>query len=304
MLDEMFPKHSLPQADFVITVRNEMKEIIVRQCSVCGRCINYVPAAIIENLRETKVCDGCWAIYRVIDVASAILEVMGLENIASSLLECYGELAKMQIYEIAHTGAIHQILSSSPNFVFSEYFDDAPPGTIHESGVPCEDVQNLSFGEGRFDIIISQDVLEHVPDPIQGLREIYRVLKLGGYHIFTVPFNRTMAKSVTRAHLEFGALRYILPPVYHGDPIRKEGALVYTDFGQDFQSMLEKIGFQVLLRETLREQFRGGYNVVFITRKKSGLARQILCYILKLCRIFRHSARKMVWKLSDRRKSS
>jgi SAM-dependent methyltransferase len=198
----------------------------------------------------------------------------------------------MQIYEVGHTGAINQVLSPSSNFVFSEYFDDTPPGTIHESGVPCEDVQNLSFCDGRFDIVISQDLLEHVPDPTKGLREIYRVLKPGGYHIFTVPFCKTMAKSVTRVRLESGTLRHILPPVYHGDPIRKEGALVYTDFGQDLPSILEKIGFQVLLHETSHEQFRGGYNVVFITRKKSGLARQILCYVVKLCRIPRHSARK------------
>jgi len=272
----------------------EMNETNVTQCSVCGKCIKYVPEGNIENLREAQVCDGCGAIYRVIELSSVILEVIGLEKYSSSLRECYGELAKMHIYEIGHTGAIHHILSSSPNFVFSEYFDDALPGTIHESGVRCEDVQNMSFCDDSFDIIISQDVLEHVPDPIQGLHEIYRVLKPAGYHIFTVPFDRTMAKSVTRAHLKFGALRHILPPVYHGDPIRKEGALLYTDFGQDFLNMLKAIGFQVLLRETLREQFRGGYNVVFITRKKSGLAQRILCYIMKLCRIFRHRARKMI----------
>jgi hypothetical protein len=55
-----------------------MNEIIVRQCSVCGRYVNYVPTTIIENLRETQVCDGCGASYRVNDLSSVILEAIGV----------------------------------------------------------------------------------------------------------------------------------------------------------------------------------------------------------------------------------
>jgi glycosyltransferase involved in cell wall biosynthesis len=237
-----------------------------RQCPVCGHWFYFVPSKSIENLREAHVCDICGALYRMVQLAKAILEVMGLEKFGS-LKQCFGELVKRQIYELGAAGPIHQILSSSPNFVFSEYFEDTLPGTIHKSGVRCEDIQNLSFEDGSFDLIISQDVLEHVPDPTQGLNEIYRVLRPGGYHIFTVPFDKSLEKSVTRARVESGAVNYILPPIYHGDPIRKAGALVYTDFGHDFLNILKTTGFEVSLRETSNDNFRGGYTVVFISKK-------------------------------------
>ena len=38
-----------------------------------------------------------------------------------------------------------------------------------------------------FDCVIACDVLEHVPKHISGIREVNRILKKGGYCIFTVP---------------------------------------------------------------------------------------------------------------------
>lgn len=42
------------------------------------------------------------------------------------------------------------------------------------------DAQKLSFKSNSFDICICYDVIEHVPQPDTTLKEIYRVLKLGG----------------------------------------------------------------------------------------------------------------------------
>ena len=241
--------------------------IIIRQCSVCGNWVNYVPPATIDNLREARVCEACGATYRVVHLASTILELLGLGQY-SSLKESLGELTKKHIYEIGCTGAINQLLAATRNFVFSDFFDDTPPGFRNASGILCEDVQKLSFDDGSFDLIISQDVLEHIPDPFRGLSEIYRVLKPNGYHIFTVPFHADMARSVSRVRLESGILHHILPPVYHGDPVREKGSLVCTDFGQDFLNLLQEIGFEVSSREISHEQFPNGGNIVFITRKK------------------------------------
>ena len=35
------------------------------------------------------------------------------------------------------------------------------------------------------------------------------------------------------------------PPVFHGDPLREEGALVYTDFGSDLNTIIENLGFSL-----------------------------------------------------------
>ena len=50
-----------------------------------------------------------------------------------------------------------------------------------------EDVQNLSFKDSSFDIILSNHVLEHVKNDGLALNEMARILKKGGYAIITVP---------------------------------------------------------------------------------------------------------------------
>ncbi|MFN8545589.1 MAG: class I SAM-dependent methyltransferase [Candidatus Binatia bacterium] len=46
----------------------------------------------------------------------------------------------------------------------------------------------LPFGDGTFDFIICDSVLEHVPDPWRVTAELFRVLKPGGKGMFVVPF--------------------------------------------------------------------------------------------------------------------
>jgi ubiquinone/menaquinone biosynthesis C-methylase UbiE len=52
---------------------------------------------------------------------------------------------------------------------------------------PGEDIQELSFPDGSFSVIICNHVLEHVPDDRKALRECARVLKRGGAAVFTIP---------------------------------------------------------------------------------------------------------------------
>jgi 2-polyprenyl-3-methyl-5-hydroxy-6-metoxy-1,4-benzoquinol methylase len=45
----------------------------------------------------------------------------------------------------------------------------------------------LLFGDSIFDVVISFDVFEHIPDTNLHLNEIYRVLKPGGYYLLQTP---------------------------------------------------------------------------------------------------------------------
>jgi len=47
---------------------------------------------------------------------------------------------------------------------------------------------NIPVDSDSFDTILCTDVLEHLEEPQKALAEAYRVLKAGGYAIYTVPF--------------------------------------------------------------------------------------------------------------------
>lgn len=50
-----------------------------------------------------------------------------------------------------------------------------------------EDIQALSFDDGSFEMAISCETLEHVPEPKRGVSELYRILKPGGRLLVTTP---------------------------------------------------------------------------------------------------------------------
>lgn len=51
------------------------------------------------------------------------------------------------------------------------------------------DAYNIPLGNKTFDCILCTEVLEHLEEPSQAIDEAYRVLKKGGYALYTVPFS-------------------------------------------------------------------------------------------------------------------
>ena len=53
---------------------------------------------------------------------------------------------------------------------------------------PEIDMQNISYPDNTFDYIISDQVLEHLEDPVKAIKESHRVLRKGGIAIHTTCF--------------------------------------------------------------------------------------------------------------------
>lgn len=132
----------------------------------------------------------------------------------------------------------------------SEYADNAEDRSKLE-GVHIEDLSHLTFPSDHFDFVITNDVLEHVADIDDCLREIVRVMKPGGWHVGTHPFNLGSSESVKRAIVTHGGVEYLLPPEYHGNPVSSKGSLVFEVPGWDILARARAAGFSTAFMRAL-----------------------------------------------------
>ncbi len=216
------------------------RDMSQEHCYICGQATNYTP--FHGNLREAR-CRHCGGSRRNSHMAAAIVRVLAPQQAASvrSLREIAGILRNKRIYHTAAQGLLHTVLHKLPGYVCSEFFPGVTPGTLVKD-VRCEDLTALTFPNSCFDLVISEDVLEHVFAPERAFREIHRVLKPGGFHLFSVPWHPNQ-RTQTRAVRTSNGIVHRLPPVYHGDPISASDALVVTDYGRDLSTWLEAFGF-------------------------------------------------------------
>ena len=145
------------------------------------------------------------------------------------------------MYELQAQGPLHARLAGLPNYVCSEFYPHVTPGSVTDTGILCQDAERLTFPDASFDLVISQDVMEHLADPWRGFSEIQRTLRPGGVHLFTVPVHEGRATR-QRAVKRGTAVENLLPPVHHKDPLNAEGALVFWDFGEDLPELLLRGG--------------------------------------------------------------
>lgn len=97
------------------------------------------------------------------------------------------------------------------------------------------DIQNTTFADGIWDLIICNHVLEHVPDYKIALKELKRILKNNGILELTVPIDRNIETVYEDKNITSKMER-----------IKKFGQYDHVRiFGNDFDKILIDIGFSV-----------------------------------------------------------
>ena len=87
----------------------------------------------------------------------------------------------------------HKVLHFAPEQAFFKKFKNLSllDYTTTDLNSPLADVSAdicaLPFQDNSFDIILCNHVLEHIPDDIKAMSELYRVLKPSGWGIFQIP---------------------------------------------------------------------------------------------------------------------
>jgi SAM-dependent methyltransferase len=155
------------------------------------------------------------------------------------------------------------------NYSYSYFFPDTEPGSS-KNGARCENLEKMTFEDARFDLVITQDVFEHVNYPDWAFREIARVLKPGGMHIFTIPLYRELKQTRPRIAIQEGNIQNLLEPIYHGNPIDSNGSLVTIDYGLDFVDFVyasSGMATTIYLQKDLHLGLDAEFLEVFISRK-------------------------------------
>jgi hypothetical protein len=160
------------------------------------------------------------------------------------LAERFPNYRELVIHESSpgHRGVSVKLRRECPNYSASHFFPNIPLGEVHpEKGYRSENIEALTFANNTFDLFITQDVMEHIFRPSVAFREIARVLRPEGAHLFTVPLVNKWKPSTCRASQEAnGVVQYILPAQYHGNPVDENGSLVTFDWGYDIGEYISK----------------------------------------------------------------
>ena len=128
----------------------------------------------------------------------------------------------------------------------SEFFGpDVERGKKDARGIRHEDVTHLTFADQSFAAVMCFEVLEHVPDYLAGISEIFRVLRPGGKLVLTVPFTPHSQETTVRARLKpDGSIEHLTEPEYHVDPLSAAGCLCFYHFGWQILDELKAAGFE------------------------------------------------------------
>jgi len=204
---------------------------------------------------------------RVRGIASVLLSLYGGDVDSFAKLveqEGFRQLDVAEINTIGSMGSLHAFLRRLPRLAFSEYRSPEHLGEVI-SEARNEDICQLTYPDESFDLVLSSDTLEHVPDFRVALTETRRVLRPGGRHVFTVPIVADRTTTSARAQIgDDGQPVHLLPPIYHGRgrglygyiPVGND-LLTFTEFGRDLIDFIRDAGFEPELLGADNEDDRG-----------------------------------------------
>jgi len=176
--------------------------------------------ALYVNMQQGFACKRCGNNLRSMVLARALLDLLGSGGSLDRASRRF-RYRKLRILEVNEAGNLSPFLSRFSGHRLVSY--------------PESDMTSLQFDDGYWDLIIHSDTLEHIPEPLAALRECWRVLRVGGACIFTVPI---IIGRMSRS-------RDGMKPSYHGNPVMPaEDYRVATEFGADVWTYVMKAGFK------------------------------------------------------------
>lgn len=219
------------------------------ECNVCGIATAFEIDS--DNFRESMRCPECGASSRTRCLAEGLLRVLPDYAAATTIRELgSGELG-LRILDTDNFSAIRKFLKGRNFYATSAYLPNKKNGQEIGKGVWNVDLMNIPFDDETYDVILTSDVMEHVRRDEAAHKEILRCLKPSGKYIFTVPYVPAWRDTQVRVDTTGDADIFLMEKEFHGDPLSKDGVLVYRIFGRQLLSDLKMAGFSDVKFENL-----------------------------------------------------
>jgi O-antigen biosynthesis protein len=227
-------------------------------CNICGCDTSFIYSEK-ESYRESLFCIYCKTFSRYRSIARGILraitELTSVEVPSISQLPASNQ-SSLRVYDtqpafygLWTTYPIPDLLSKCEwiSVETSSYNSGKPLGARLGDHQSNQNIEKLTFPDSSFDLVITSDVMEHVRMDDAGFCEIRRVLKPGGFYIFTVP-NIRDSETQTRVRvvdpLDASKDEFLVEKEFHVDT--KGGkCLAYRVYGKDLDQKLNDLGFSV-----------------------------------------------------------
>lgn len=230
-------------------------------CNICGLQSVFFCKNLIHP-RDFLTCMHCGSTSRYRSVARGVLQAISdlsgihVNSMAAVQYARFPHVIKVYDTQVAFslgvvTYPIPCYLAQNPNI---KLFLSDLNGIANDKGpngecLSQQNLESLTYDSNQFDIVITSDVLEHLRQPERAHAEIARVVRPGGFYVFTVPHTRdhylTQYRVKIHNPLDASQDEYLEEPVYHGDPNSGDGTLVYQIFGRDIDDQLDALGFDV-----------------------------------------------------------
>ena len=136
---------------------------------------------------------------------------------------------KLDVLHIAPEQCFHGKFKAQKNLNYLTGDLESPIADLHF------DLHHIPLEDNRFDVVFCNHVMEHVDDPIQCMKELFRVMKPGGWAIMQVP--QDMSRETTYEDSTIVTPEDREKHFWQKDHVRL--------FGRDYPQWLEKAGFEV-----------------------------------------------------------
>ena len=219
-----------------------------RRCPVCGkRCRRFLPYGYVTS-REDALCPRCLALERHRMIWLWIERNTTLCSELPRLLHIAPEVSLMRHFRRMYRG--------SDNYITADL--ESPLADMHF------DVQQIPLATSSIDVIICNHLLEHVEDDRAAMRELWRVMRPGGWGIMLVPEDRSRESTFEDDSITDARERTRLFGQYDHRRI----------YGRDYDLRLREAGFEVeridvaaTLTPEEQELFRVGSDHLVVVRK-------------------------------------